>query len=136
MDFGKLVVLYIASFGVFFVIDLVWLGLMNSRFYKRELAGLMAEKVKWLPAVIFYLLFVFTGIVLIVRPAVEKGAWTDALWRGGLLGMIAYGTYDFTNLATIKNWPLKVTIIDIVWGTCLSAAISTAGYFIATGLGL
>lgn len=134
MGFGTLLVLYVATFGVFFIVDLVWLMLMNSRFYKRELSGLMAEKVKWVPAIIFYLLFVFAALVLVVLPALDTGTWVTALLRGGLLGMVAYGTYDFTNLASIRDWPLKVTVVDIIWGTCLSAIVATAGFFIATAL--
>lgn len=135
MGFGKTLVLYLATFGVFFIIDLIWLVIMNGRFYKKELSALMAEKVKWLPAIIFYLLFVFAALVLVVLPAVEKGSWLTALLYGGLLGMVSYGTYDFTNLASIRNWPLKVTIVDIIWGTLLSASVSIIGYFIATALG-
>ena len=117
MGFGKTLVLYLATFGVFFIIDLIWLVIMNGRFYKKELSALMAKKVKWLPAIIFYLLFVFAALVLVVLPAVEKGSWLNALLYGELLGMISYGTYGFTNLASIRDWPLKVTIVDIIWGT-------------------
>ena len=134
METGKIVILYFSALGVFFLIDLVWLILMNSRFYKKELSGLMAGNVKWVPAILFYVLFIFAGIILVVLPAVDAGSWTAALLKGGLLGMVCYGTYDFTNLATIRNWPLKVTIVDIIWGTALSASISTAGYFIATAI--
>jgi uncharacterized membrane protein len=107
VGFGKTLVLYLATFGVFFIIDLIWLGIMNGRFYKKELSALMAEKVKWLPAIIFYLLFVFAALVLVILPALDKGSWLNALLYGALLGMISYGTYDFTNLASIRDWPLK-----------------------------
>ena len=134
MGFGKSVLLYLATFGVFFVIDLVWLMLMNSRFYKKALSGLMAEKVKWLPAILFYLLFVFAVQVLIVMPAVGNDTWFTVLWRGGLMGMVCYGTYNFTNLASIRDWPLKVSVVDIIWGTCLTAAVATVGFFIASAI--
>jgi uncharacterized membrane protein len=135
VGFGKTLVLYLATFGVFFIIDLFWLGIMNKRFYKKELSALMAEKVKWVPAIIFYLLFIFAALVLVVLPALDKGSWLNALLYGGLLGMISYGTYDFTNLASIRDWPLKVTFVDIIWGTVLSASVSTIGYLIAKALG-
>ena len=135
MGFGKTLVLYLATFGVFFIIDLIWLGIMNGRFYKKELSALMAEKVKWLPAIIFYLLFVFAALVLVILPALDKGSWLNALLYGALLGMISYGTYDFTNLASIRDWPLKVTFVDIIWGTVLSTSVSTIGYFIGTAIG-
>ena len=95
----------------------------------------MAEKVKWLPAIIFYLLFVFAALVLVILPALDKGSWLNALLYGALLGMISYGTYDFTNLASIRDWPLKVTFVDIIWGTVLSTSVSTIGYFIGTAIG-
>ena len=134
MGFGKAVLLYLATFGVFFVIDLIWLLVMNSRFYKVQLSELMAEKVKWLPAILFYLLFIVGVLLLVVLPAVDHGTWVSALLLGGLLGMISYGTYDLTNLASIKNWPLKVSIVDIIWGTFLSAVVATASFFIAVAL--
>ena len=134
MEFGNILILYIAAFGVFFFIDLIWLVLMNSRFYKKELSELMAEKVKWFPAILFYLLFIVAVLVLVVLPAVDKGSWVTALLHGGLLGMVCYGTYDFTNLASIRDWPLKVTVVDIVWGTVLSATVATISYFIATAI--
>ena len=134
MDFGKAVLLYFATFGVFFVIDLIWLLVMNSRFYKVQLSELMAEKVKWIPAILFYLLFIVGVLLLVVLPAVDHGTWLSALLLGGLLGMISYGTYDLTNLASIRNWPLKVSIVDIIWGTVLSAVVTTASFFIALAL--
>ena len=134
MGFGKSVILYLATFGVFFIIDLVWLLVMNSRFYKIQLSELMAEKVKWLPAILFYLLFIVGVLLLVVLPAVDHGTWTTALLLGGLLGMISYGTYDLTNLASIRNWPLKVSIVDIIWGSVLAALVSTISFFIAVAL--
>ena len=134
MDFGKAVLLYFATFCVFFVIDLIWLVTMNSRFYKVQLSELMAEKVKWPPAILFYLLFIVGVLLLVVLPAVDHGTWISAFLLGGLLGMISYGTYDLTNLASIKNWPFKVSIVDIIWGTILSAIVSTMSFFIATAL--
>ena len=134
MGFGKSILLYICTFGVFFIIDLIWLLTMNSRFYKVQLSELMAEKVKWMPAILFYLLFIVGVLLLVVIPAVDHGTWITALLLGGLLGMISYGTYDLTNLASIRNWPLKVTIVDIIWGTVLSAIVSTISFFIATAL--
>jgi uncharacterized membrane protein len=134
MGFGKTLVLYFATLAVFFVIDLIWLGLMNSRFYKPQLARLMSDKVNWLPAVLFYLLFIVGVLLLVVLPAVDRDSWIRAMLLGGLLGMVAYATYDLSNLATIKNWPVVVTIVDIVWGTTLSAILALISYFIAKAL--
>ena len=134
MGLLKTLILYFSTAVVFFAIDLIWLGLMNSRFYKPQLVGLMSDKVTWLPAILFYLLFVVGVVLLVVLPAIEHGSWLSAMLLGGLLGMIAYGTYDLTNLASIKNWPIMVTIVDIVWGTILAATVATISYFIAKAL--
>jgi len=134
MGFSKTLILYFSTLLVFFVIDLIWLLLMNSRFYKIQLAGLMSNKVNWLPAILFYLLFIVGVLLLVVLPAVDRDSWIRAMLLGGLLGMIAYSTYDLSNLATIKNWPVVVTIVDIVWGTVLSAIVATISFYIARAL--
>jgi len=134
MGFGKTLVLYFATLAVFFVIDLIWLRLMNSRFYKPQLAELMSDKVNWLPAVLFYLLFTVGVLLLVVLPAVDRDSWIRAMLLGGLLGMVAYATYDLSNLATIKNWPFVVTVVDILWGTVLSAIVAITSYVIARAL--
>jgi uncharacterized membrane protein len=103
---------------------------MNPRFYKPQLAAFMAEKVNWLPAAIFYLLIPLGLLVLAIFPAVDKDSWLKALVFGGLLGLVAYGTYDLTNLASLKNWPLAVTLVDIAWGTFLSASTAVISFFI------
>ena len=131
MEFYQLLILYFSTLAVFFIIDLVWLGLMNSRFYKPQLAGLMSDRVNWLPGMLFYVLFIVGLLLLVVIPAFNNESWVSAMLLGGLLGMIAYGTYDLTNLASIKNWPIAVTIVDIVWGTTLAATVATISYFIA-----
>jgi uncharacterized membrane protein len=134
MGLAKYLVLYAGTLVVFLGIDMLWLVLMSKRFYNVQLGSLMAEKVQWLPAVLFYLLFVAVLIILVVLPAVETGSWLKALWTGALLGMVAYATYDLTNLSTIRDWPLAVTVVDIVWGTSLAALVATASYFIAGAL--
>ena len=135
MGLIKTLILYFSTAAVFFAIDLVWLRLMNSRFYKIQLAGLMSDKVNWLPALLFYLLFIVGLLFLVVLPAVDQGSWLRAMLLGGLLGMVAYATYDLTNLATFKNWPVLVTIVDISWGATVSAIVATISYFIAKALG-
>ncbi len=134
MGLFKTLVLYFSTLAVCFGIDLVWLGLMNSRFYKPHLAGLMSVKVNWLPAILFYVIFIVWMLVLVVSPAVDKGSWVRAMLTGGLLGMVAYATYDFSNLATLKNWPAIFTVVDTAWGTALSAAVASASYLIVRAL--
>jgi len=134
MGFLKVVILYFSTLAICFVIDIIWLGFMNSRFYKPQLAGLMSDKVNWLPGILFYVLFVVGLLLLVVMPAYNNESWVSAILLGGLLGMVAYATYDLSNLATIKNWPVVVTIVDIIWGTVFSAIVATISYFIARAL--
>ena len=134
MEFFQIVLLYFITLAIGLIIDLIWLGLMNSRFYKSRLAGLMSDTVNWLPGILFYLLFIAGLLILVVIPAFNNESWVSAMLLGGLLGMVAYGTYDLTNLASIKNWSIVVTIVDIVWGTILAATVATISYFISKAL--
>ena len=121
--------LYLATLVAFFAVDLVWLGLVARTFYRKYLGFLMAPKVNWPAALIFYLLFVVGILVFAVLPGLESGSLKTTLLRAALFGLIAYATYDLTNLATLKDWPLTVTIVDLVWGTAVSVLVSVAGYF-------
>jgi uncharacterized membrane protein len=134
MGFFKTLVLYFSTLAVCLGIDLTWLGLMNSRFYKPQLSGLMSDKINWLPAILFYILYIIGLLVLVVLPSVDRNSWMRAMVLGGLFGMVAYATYDLSNLATIKNWPVVLTIVDIIWGTALSSILATISYFIAKKL--
>ena len=122
---------YLITLPVFLAIDFVWLTLIAKNFYAKYLGYLMKSKVNFAAAGIFYLLFVVGLVVFAVLPALQKNSWTQALFLGGLLGLISYATYDLTNLATIKDWPLIVAVVDIVWGTVLGASVSVVSYFIA-----
>ena len=93
-------------------------------FYRRQLGHLMSPKVNWISAVLFYLLFIVGLLVFAIRPALVSGAPLHALFYGALLGLISYATYDLTNLATIKDWPVIVTVIDLIWGTVLGGVVS------------
>ncbi len=91
----------------------------------------MKPNINWLATILFYFLFI-TGLVLfVIQPALEKHSWTHALLFGALFGLITYGTFDLTNLALLKNWPVLVTIVDLIWGMFLSALVSLITYFIA-----
>ena len=119
--------LYVATFVAFFAIDMVWLGLVASTFYRKYLGFLMAPNPNWLTAVAFYLLFVVGILVFVVVPGLEGGSLRTTLLRAALFGLISYATYDLTNLATVKDWPLLVTVVDMMWGTVLSVAVSYIG---------
>jgi uncharacterized membrane protein len=123
--------LYFIALPVFFVIDMVWLVLVAKNFYQKQIGFLMKPEVNWLAAIIFYLLFIAGLVTFVISPAVEKQSWVHALIFGSLFGLITYATYDLTNLATLKDWPLVVTIVDLIWGTVLAASISVITYFLA-----
>ncbi len=116
------------TLAAFLAIDAVWLALVARTFYRRYLDWLMAANPNWIAALVFYLLFVVGVLVFVVIPGVEDGSLRTTLLKGALFGLIAYGTYDLTNQATVKNWPLTITAVDMVWGTALSVAVSYIGF--------
>jgi len=123
--------LYAIALPVFFAIDMIWLGLVAKNFYKSQIGFLMKPDINWTAAIIFYLLFIVGLVLFVIMPAVEKGSWMYALLFGALFGLITYATYDLTNLATLKDWPILVTIVDLAWGATLGALVSVITYFIA-----
>lgn len=122
---------YLIAFLVFLVIDLLWLGVIAKGFYFRHLEPFFAEKINWPAAFIFYILFVAGILIFAVMPAVEKQSLQRAVVYGALFGFFTYATYDLTNLATLRSWPIIIVIVDILWGTVLCAAVATAGYLAA-----
>lgn len=128
--------LYFIALPVFFAIDMVWLGLVAKNFYNKYIGFLMTPNINWLAAISFYLLFIAGLVVFVISPALEKHSWSHTLLFGALFGLVSYATYDLTNLATIKDWPLLVTVVDLVWGATLAASVSLVSYLIATKLGL
>jgi uncharacterized membrane protein len=124
--------LFLIALPVFFVIDMVWLVLVAKKFYQGQIGFLMKPDINWFAAIIFYLLFIAGLVIFVISPAVEKHSWVHALVFGALFGLITYATYDLTNLATLKDWPLLVTVVDLIWGTVLAASISSITYFIAS----
>lgn len=123
--------LYAIALPVFFAIDMVWLGLVASNFYKSQIGFLMKPDINWTAAILFYLLFIVGLVLFVIAPAVEKDSWMHALLFGALFGLITYATYDLTNLATVKDWPMLVTIVDLAWGATLGALVSVVTFFIA-----
>lgn len=124
--------LYAITLPIFFAIDMIWLGVVAKSFYAKYLGYLMKTNVNWQAAIAFYLLFIAGLVLFVVQPALDKGQWQYALGMGALFGLITYATYDLTNLATIKDWPVIVTVVDMVWGTVLAASVSTLSYMAAT----
>lgn len=116
--------------GVFLALDMLWLTAIAKNLYKKYLGYLMSDKPKIIAAFIFYAIFVIGILVFVVNPALQKESLLYALGFGALFGFITYSTYDLTNLATVKDWPVKITMIDLVWGTSVSAVTSTLSYLI------
>ena len=123
--------LFLIALPVFFAIDMVWLALVAKNFYQKQIGFLMKPDINWLAAIIFYLLFITGLIIFVITPAMVKQSWVHALLYGALFGLITYATYDLTNLATVKDWPLLVTAVDLVWGSVLAASVSVITYLIA-----
>lgn len=128
--------LFAIALPVFFAIDMIWLGLVAQGFYRAQIGTLMKSDVNWVAAIIFYLIFIAGLVAFVISPAVLKGSWVHALLVGAFFGLVCYATYDLTNLAVAKDWPLLVTIVDLVWGAALAASVSTITYFIASKIGL
>ena len=116
---------YAITFVTFFLIDIVWLVVVARKLYQKELGYIMSEKPNWIVAALFYLIFIAGLVFFVINPALEKNSWTYALLVGMLFGLITYSTYDLTNLSTLKDWPIKITIIDLIWGTSLGGLVST-----------
>lgn len=128
--------LYMLALPVMLVLDLIWLGLIAKGFYAGQIGHLMRPAVAMLPAALFYLLYPVAITVFALSPALDKQSLMHAVLLGGLLGLTAYGAYDLTNMATIKDWPLKMTIVDIAWGTFVTATTSGIAFIIAKKLGM
>lgn len=128
--------LYLIALPVFLAIDMVWLTLIAKNFYSKYIGYLMSKNPNLWAALIFYLIFIAGLIFFVITPALDRRMWTHALFAGLFFGLVTYATYDLTNLATVKDWPLLVTIVDLLWGISVSAVVSVATYFIAHKLGL
>lgn len=124
--------LYVTALVIFFAVDMVWLGLVAKKFYADKIGFLLSPTVNWAAAIVFYLLFVIGLVVFVILPAVRQHSWSSALFSGALFGLVTYAAYDLTNLATVKNWPLSVTVVDLAWGMVLGSAVSALTYIIYT----
>ena len=124
--------LFSIALPVFFAIDMLWLGLIAKDFYAKQIGGLMKPNINWTAAIIFYLIFIACLVVFVIMPAVVKNSWSHAVLMGALFGFVCYATYDLTNLAVARDWPVFVTIIDLIWGAVLAASVSVITYLIAT----
>ena len=136
MGFRRIALLYLITLAVFFLVDMFWLGVVAKTFYRRHLGVLMAPKVIWPAAILFYLLFVGGLVTFVIWPALvaNMAPISRPLIFGAFFGLIAYATYDLTNLATMKDWPLVVTVVDLVWGTALGGIVSCLSFLAGRNL--
>lgn len=126
MTVSSFLKMYGVGLVTFFALDLVWLGLVAKGFYQREMGHLTRPDVQWLPAVLFYLIFVAALVVFVAAPAVERQSVGRAVAYGAFFGLAAYAAFDLTALALLRDFPVTVAVVDLAWGAVLSATVSAA----------
>lgn len=124
------IIRYLVAGALFAIIDGIWLSFVANKLYRSQLGALLLDKPNLPAAVVFYLVFLVGLVVFVINPALSSGDWKVALGLGALFGFVTYATYDLTNLATLKGYPLTITIVDLIWGTVLTASVSVAAFFI------
>ncbi|TVP77945.1 DUF2177 family protein [Thioalkalivibrio sp.] len=127
--------LYVLTLGVFLAVDLLWLGVVARGFYQTQLRPFLSPRVNWPAAFIFYLLYVVGILIFAVLPGLAANSLAVAAGWGALFGFFTYATYELTNLATLKDWPLKVVLVDTAWGAALCTTVASAGFLIGAWLG-
>ena len=126
----EIIKVYIIALIAFCVIDGIWLGFVAKDLYAKEMGSLLAKDVNWYAAVAFYLLFLVGLVYFVINPGLDQSSIKQVIMAGALFGLITYATYDLTALAVVKGWPLKLTFIDLAWGTFLSTSVSTITYYV------
>ncbi len=127
----KYLATYAATLVLFLIIDGIWLGVVARSFYVQQIGNMLRPAPNFGVAGLFYALYVVGILVFVVFPALNHGTWVTAALYGALFGLIAYATYDLTNLATLEGWPVVMSVVDMVWGAALTATVATGGYFAA-----
>lgn len=122
------IIAYFSTLLVFFALDMLWLGLIAKDFYRSRLYFVLSEQVNWTAAIVFYLIYIAGIVFFAVAPALKLQSLQVAMLHGAVLGFLCYATYDLTNMATIAKWPLTIVVVDIIWGTVLTASCATGGY--------
>ena len=130
----EIIIRLLIAGGIMGVLDFVWLGIVAKKLYYDEMGKLLLDKPNMVPALIFYVIYVIGVVVFVINPALEKGSWLHALGFGALFGLVAYATYDLTNLSTMKDFSSKIVLIDLMWGTAFTAVVAVGTYFIVTNL--
>lgn len=128
----RLVMAYLAALVSFGALDFIWLSQVGPRLYKPALGDLLTDSPRLGPAVAFYGLYLAGIVFFAVRPALAASSWRVALIQGAVLGLVAYATYDLTNQATLRVWPIKITIMDLAWGVFATAVAATVSFCVTT----
>lgn len=132
MSMLKYIYLYGITFGIFLIVDLIWLNFIAKNLYQKEIGTLLLKNPNLLPAFLFYALFIVALLVLVLIPGIQSNSLTKTLLLGAVFGFITYATYDLTNLATLQGWSIKMTVIDLIWGTSVSTFVTFWGYIIGS----
>jgi uncharacterized membrane protein len=127
----KLLLIYSATVVAFFAVDILWLGWIAKKFYRRHLGRFFSDHVNWPAAVLFYGIYIGGLLFFVVLPAADHDSLLQAVTRGALFGLVTYATYDLTNLATLKDWPVPIVVVDMIWGVVLCSLTGTLGYWVA-----
>jgi uncharacterized membrane protein len=128
--------LYGLTAGVFFAVDVIWIGAVAAGFYREQLGHLLRSEVLWMPALAFYVIYIAGILVFAVLPGLEAASFTRALTLGAFLGFVAYATFDLTAMALLRGFPRTVVVVDMVWGVFLTGSVAAAGYGIGRWLGI
>ena len=130
MQISRILLTYAVSVPVFFAVDMIWLGVIAKGFYRKALEPLLTPNINWTAAIVFYFLFLVGILIFALLPGMEKRSLKYTVLMAALFGFIAYATYDLTNLATLRDWPLMLSIVDMLWGAFLSASTAAITYLI------
>ena len=132
MPISRILLTYAVSVPVFFAVDMIWLGVIARGFYRKALEPLLTPNINWTAAIVFYFLFLVGILVFALLPGLKKQSFVYTVSMAALFGFIAYATYDLTNLATLRDWPLLLSMVDMLWGAFLSASTAGVTYLIMT----
>ena len=126
-----LVIATIIASLIFLVIDIIWLSFATKSFYRPLIGNLLADKPVMWAAALFYIIYVFGMALVVIQPCIETGNLIKTLYTGFIFGLVAYGTYNLTNMAVLKGWSPTVTFVDMFWGGSLTAVSATSGLYLA-----
>ena len=124
------IIRFVVAGALFAIIDGIWLSFVANKFYRSQIGPLLLDKPNLPAAIAFYLVFLVGLVVFVINPAIQSNDWKVALGLGALFGFVTYATYDLTNLATLKGYPLTLTLVDLAWGTVLTASVSIIAFLI------